>query len=323
MSLRRSISIFIALALLLVGLGVSSINLQAQEGGSGLQISPTRSEIIANPGEQKSFSISIKNITNGELTASAVLNDFESDNVSGTPKLLVDERNRTPYSLSSMLTGLSDVTLKPGEAKEVTLNVNVPGNAAPGAYFGAVRYSVVPKGTSESERQIALNASIAHLVFVEVPGDVVQQIRVNSLKMQNEDKARTIFFTAPNKSALSVQNLGNGFARPFGTVSISNTFGKQVHSYEVNDNEPRGIVLPNSSRTFTNDISGVKLPGKYTATASVAYGNGGEVVTYKSAFWYLPVWFLLVVLALILVIVGGIYYIYRKRSGRRRSVAKR
>lgn len=322
MALTRKISIFLGVAILFVALAFVVSPSGAQEGGNGLQISPTRNEVSVNPGEQKTVTLTLKNITNGPLSAKAVLNDFESDNVSGTPKMLVDPNNRTPYSLNSMLSGLTDVELQPGETKEVQLTINVPGNAAPGGYFGAVRYSVVPKGT-DAERQIALNTSVAHLVFVDVPGDVVQQIRVNSLKMQNDDKARSIFFTAPNKSTLSVQNLGNGFARPFGTVTINNTFGKQVNSYKVNDNEPRGIVLPNSSRAFTNDISGVKIPGKYTATASVAYGSGGEVVTYKSAFWYLPIWFLLVVLALILVIVGGIYFIYRKRSGRRRSAAKR
>lgn len=316
MALTRKISIFLGVAFLFAVLAFTVSTSRAQEGGNGLQISPTRNEVSVNPGEQKTITLSLKNITNGPLSAQAVLNDFESDNVSGTPKMLVDPNNRTPYSLNSMLSGLTDVELQPGETKEVKLTINVPGNAAPGGYFGAVRYSVVPKGT-DAERQIALNTSIAHLVFVDVPGDVVQQIRVNSLKMQNDDKARTIFFTAPNKSTLSVQNLGNGFARPFGTVTVNNTFGKQVASYEVNNNEPRGIVLPNSSRAFTNDISGVKLPGKYTATASVAYGNGGEVVTYKSAFWYLPIWFLLVVLALLLVVAGGIYYIFRKRSGRR------
>lgn len=325
MALRRKISILLGIAFLFIAsIALTIPSAGAQDGGSGLQISPTRNEVSANPGEQKTITLSLKNITSGELSAQVVLNDFESDNATGTPKILVDPNTRTPYSLSSILSGLVNVDLKPGETKEVKLTVNVPGNAAPGGYFGAVRYSVVPKSASQSERQIALNASIAHLVFVEVPGDVVQQIRVNSLKVQRDDKGGKIFFSAPNKAALSIQNLGNGFSRPFGKVSINNTFGKEVSSYEVNNNEPRSIVLPNSSRMFTDNISGVKLPGKYTAIASVAYGNGGEVVTYKSAFWYLPVWFLLIVLALLVVIGGGIYYLYRKRfSGKAVSKNRR
>ncbi len=172
MALTRKISIFLGLVFLFASLAFAVSVSRAQEGGNGLQISPTRNEVSVNPGEQKTVTLTLKNITNGPLSAKAVLNDFESDNVSGTPKMLVDPNSRTPYSLNSMLSGLTDIDLQPGETKEVQLTINVPGNAAPGGYFGAVRYSVVPRGT-DAERQIALNTSIAHLVFVDVPGDVV------------------------------------------------------------------------------------------------------------------------------------------------------
>lgn len=296
----------------------------AQQGGNGLQMSPTRTEISANPGEVKNFSLTLKNITQGDFTAKAVINDFESDNVSGTPKILVNSNDRTPYSISTMLKGLSDVELKAGETKEVKLSVDVPGNASPGAYFGAVRFSVTPKANATSnERQIALNASVAHLVFVEVPGNVTQQIKVESLKFQNGDKSGRFFVTKkPDKSAVAVKNLGNGFSRPFGKVTVKGPFGKQAHTYEVNNVDPRSIVLPNSSRTFTDELKGVKLPGKYSATASVAYGNGGEVVNFKSSFWYLPIWFLIVLFILIAGIIGGGYYAYRKYFGPNSLVKK-
>lgn len=326
MTLSRNVSAFLGAVFLCIGLVTPVAN--AQDGGSGLQLSPTRNEISANQGEQKTITLSLKNITTSTLNAGATLNDFESDNVSGTPRILIDNTQRTPYSISSMLQGLKDVELAPGETKEITLTVDVPGNAAPGAYFGAIRYTIVPKvNASESERQIALNASVAHLVFIEVPGDVVAQIRVDSLGIQKgNNKPRKILFgksdKEPFKAALSIKNLGNGFSRPFGKVTVANGFGKEVHSYEVNASEPRAIVLPDSSRTFTDEIKGVNIPGKYTAVAAVAYGNGGEVVTYKSTFWYLPVWFLALLFVLLIVIVAGIYVIYRKKFSGGKKVKK-
>lgn len=315
MTLRRNLTALIASIFLCIGVFTPVVN--AQQAGSGLQLSPTRSEITANAGEQKTFSIMLKNITPGELTAKAELNDFESDNTTGNPKIIVDATQRTPYSLSSMLQGLKNVDLKPGETKELKFTVNVPGNASPGAYYGAVRYSVVPKGTSSAERQIALNASVAHLVFVEVPGNVVQQIKVESLKVQKKNgKPGTFFFSKPEEAALAVHNMGNGFSRPFGRVVIKNGFGKEVHSYDVNNGEQRGLVLPNSSRTFVNEIGGIKIPGKYSATASVAYGNGGEVVNFKSTFWYMPVWFIIALFVFVLVIAGGVFFLYKKRFSR-------
>ena len=118
---------------------------------------------------------------------------------------------------------------------------------------------------------------------------------------------------APNKSNLGVKNLGNGFSRPFGKVTISRALGGQVYSYDVNNRDPRGIILPNSSRTFTDDIKNIKVPGKYTATASVAYGNGGEVVNYKSSFWYIPVWLIIVLALLFILIVALLVVVYRKK----------
>jgi hypothetical protein len=288
---------------------------RAQQGGNALQISPTRTEISANQGEQKPFTITLKNITQGELVAKAIVNDFSSDNETGIPQIIVDTSQRTPYSISSWIKGLSDVTLKPGETKEVKLSVDVPAGATPGAYFGAIRYALAPKDAKQSDedRQVSLNASVAHIVFVEVPGNTVEQIKVESLVMQQGDKKGSFFFKAPNKSNLKIKNLGNGFSRPFGQVSISRALGGQVYSYDVNNRDPRGIILPNSSRTFTDDIKNIKVPGKYTATASVAYGSGGEVVNYKSTFWYVPVWLIILLIVLAILLIAFIVAVYRKK----------
>ncbi len=285
-------------------------------GGSALQISPTRTELSGQPGDKKTFSITLKNVASNDVTAQVFLNDFESDGESGTPQIITDtNRERTPYSLSKMLQGQTDVDLKPNETKEIKLNIDIPANTAPGAYFGALRYAAVPKGQSlsDAQRQVALTASVAHLVFVEVPGDINQQIQIQKVTAQVDNKAGSFFFKAPNKSAVSIKNLGNGFSRPFGQVVLNGPFGKQKHSYELNNTNPRGIVLPNSTRTFTDDLKNVKVPGKYSITASAAYGNGGEVVSYKASFWYLPIWFLILVVLLVAGAAFGSYTFYRRR----------
>ncbi len=287
----------------------------SQSQGSGLQLSPTRSDISGQPGDKKDFSIVLKNITQNEVTAQVFLNDFESDNITGTPKIIVDNRARTPYSLVNMLKGYSDIELKAGETKELKLSVEIPGDAAPGAYFGALRYAAVPKGQTQTDaqRQVALTASVAHLVFVEVPGNINEQIQVESLKAEQNGKTGTFFFKTPNRINLGVKNLGNGFSRPFGKVNVTGPFGKATYSYDVNNTDPRGIILPNSSRTFSDDSKNVKWPGKYNLTASVAYGNGGEVITYKSSFVYMPIWAIVALIVLILALAGGLYIIYRRK----------
>lgn len=286
-----------------------------QNSGSGLQLSPTKTDLSGQPGEQKPFSITLKNITQNEVTAQVFLNDFESDNNTGNPQIIVDNRTRTPYSLASMLKNFTDVDLKAGETKEIKLIIDIPADVAPGAYFGALRYAAIPKGQAQTqaERQVSLTASVAHLVFVEVPGDINEQIQLESLTATQNGNKGTFFFSAPDKVDLGVKNLGNGFSRPFGKVSINGPFGKNVHTYDVNNTDPRGIILPKSARIFTDDAKNIKMPGKYNLTASVAYGNGGEVISYKTSFVYMPAWAIAVIVALIALIAAGSYYLYRKK----------
>lgn len=286
-----------------------------QSGGNGLQLQETRTEMAISPGETKNFSFIVKNITNGDLEAQVSVNDFESDGFTGNPQIIVDSNERTPTTINNFVKGLKDFPLKTGESKKVELQVVVPEDAAPGAYFGVVRYAAVPKGgvLSDADRQLALTASVAHLVLIEVAGEITEQIQVEDLYFQKDESRSSIFFKAPNKASLAIKNLGNGFSRPFGDISIKNMFGTEVTNYKVNDINPKGIILPKSSRTFTNDISGVKMPGRYTASAAVAYGNGGEVVPYYSSFWYLPAWFILALLLSIAIIGGGGYYFYKKK----------
>ncbi len=324
MSKWRALLVVIV-AVLLFGLSPAHVSNAQQEGASGLQIIPPRSELQLLPGERKMFSVVIKNITSGDIIAKTVLNDFESDNASGEPKIIVDTSKRTPYTLEGMLEGLQDVELAKGESKEVKLTINAPVDAVPGAYFGAVRFSAVPKGVgaSSGQRQVSLTASVAHLVLVEISGEIKEQIQVESLKAQRGDSPGSFFIKSPDKVAVSIKNLGNGFARPFGRVTINGMGGKEVYSYEMNVTEPRGVVLPSSSRTFADIVKNIKTPGRYTITASLTHNNGGEVVNYTATFWYIPAWLLVLIVALLIGLTLTAYALYKRRFGRNKIIASR
>jgi hypothetical protein len=94
---------------------------------------------------------------------------------------------------------------------------------------------------------------------------------------------------------------------------------KQVYNYELNNATPRGNILPKSSRTFTDELKNISKPGRYTITASISHGTGGEVIVQKVSFWYVPVWLLVIIAVLLVSIIGGIYIVYRKQfAGRKR-----
>lgn len=294
----------------------------AQETGNGLSITPTKAEFSIEKGKAEVVSIQVKNLTKGKVIAKAFINDFEADADTGNPKLIIDRASEvSSSSLASFILGLEDIKLGPEETKEIQLTIQVPEKAVSGAYFGAVRFTSVADSDVKSDAQVSLNASVATILLVEVPGDITQKIQVNDVNVYNgAGKASSVFTSVPKQVGVEVKNIGNGFAKPFGKVLVKNMSGKQVHSYELNDTVPRGNVLPNTTRTFRNDISGIKMPGRYTIEANVSFAKG-EILQATTSFWYLPLWFIVTLGVVVVALVAAAVYLYRRYISR--SVSRR
>jgi hypothetical protein len=325
----RRISVLVVGFVMIASLVAVATRINAQEnqeGGSGLSISPTRTELRIQPGQSDKVEISIRNVTRGAIVAKPFISDFESDDETGEPKLYANTDKRNSASISSFVAGLQDVPLQPGENKTLTYNVSIPGNAAPGGYYGAVTYRAVPANQAGPESgEVALTANVASLVLIEVPGDITEQIQLTNAKIGKTDNSKkqvkfgSFFTSKPDKAAITVKNNGNSFSKPFGTVSLTNMSGDQVYSYELNNATPRSNILPKSSRTFSDEIKSISKPGRYTLTANISHGTGGEVITKKVSFWYVPVWLLVALGILLLGLVAGLYVLYRKQFAGRRK----
>lgn len=287
-----------------------------ESGAGGLSISPTRFEFVIERGEVELASIQVQNVTNNPIVAKAFLNDFEPDGVTGNPILLVDEnQERSSSSLREFIVGLEDVTIAGGETAIVDLPIQIPDNAAPGAYYGAVRFQAAPvEGANDSDdSQLSLNASVAAIILVEVPGDITEKIEISSIGAYLDDKKGSIFTRRPTKIGVNVKNLGNGFSKPFGTVSVNGPWGTgEILNYEMNDTSPRGNVLPSSARLFTKEFSQVKWPGRYTVEANISHGRGGEVLNAKTSFWYIPSWLVVTLVVFLAGFVLLAYFLYRR-----------
>jgi len=293
---------------------IGQVKAQEETVGSGLSISPTRTDLVINQGTAGDLDISVKNVTGGNIIAKVFVNDFESDGVSGEPQLITDSSIKSSSSIKDFITGLEDIAMSVGETKNLKFKIDIPANASPGAYYGIIRYQAVPANPNDSEGagQVALTASVGTIVLVEVPGEVRQNMEVEELSAYLGDKSGILFTRKPDQIGLNINNKGNGFARPFGTVEVADMFGEKIYSYELNNSNPRGVVLPETTRLFKDKLENVSKPGRYTITANVSHTNGGEVVTVRSTFWYLPVWFIVAVLILVGGLVLSGVYLYKK-----------
>lgn len=317
----------LTLAISAVALILTTLPAHAQQAptGSGLSISPTVTEFTLHPGQADKIDITLKNITVNPIIAQAAVNDFESDNVTGNPRIITDTTKRSANSIRDFIIGLDNVHLAVGEQKKISVAIQVPAKAPAGAYFGVIRFKAVPETVAKTTApgQVSLSASVGTLALITVPGNIREQVQLTKLHIFGGTKEKprdaALFFTKPTQAGITVRNLGNGFAKPFGTVEIKRTFGGTVYSYQLNNSQPRANVLPNSSRTFINPIKNIKFPGRYTMIASVSYGSGSDVLVLKKAFWYLPMWLvitLLVILAILIILTLLAYRRYKNGSNR-------
>jgi hypothetical protein len=293
--------------------------------GSGLSISPLHNQLTLDPGQSATLKINIKNITQNEVTAKAYVNDFKSDNNTGNPVIITDPKVQLPTSIKKFVHP-ADVPLAVGEKKEVTVPVEIPSGATPGAYYGIIRYRAIPAGSqAPKEGEVSLSASVGTIVLIQVRGNLKERAQLSALKVFNNDSSGTIFFKKPNKVGVEVNNLGNSFVQPFGKVTITNTSGKQIYSYEVNNNEPRSNVLPGSKRMFISAIKNIDKPGRYTVNASIAVSNGSEVLVSQKTFWYLTGGLLIAVLGILVLLVILTLLAYRayRKSHRHTKRSKR
>ena len=304
--------------------GISAYAQNNQQGGSAIQISPTRTEMTLDKTETKDFTVTVRNITSGPLVAKVYLHDFESDNETGEPRIVTDPNKTSAYSLKKFITNLNDVELAKGESKNVKFTVAVPPDAVPGGYYGILRFAAVPKSqsTDNNQPQVGLTASVAHLVLVGVPGDVNAGLKIDGIWAERDGNRDRLFFQPPNKAAVRITNTGSGFLKPFGKVIITKG-NKEVYSYEINKTSPPSNILPKSSRTFKDEIKNIGSFGRFTITAHISYAEGGEVVSLSKSFWVIPTWLLVVILVLVIALVFTLYKLFersRRRSRRKKHI---
>ena len=278
---------------------------------NGLKVSPVRSDLSIPAGTTQSVQVTVTNVTSSVAAYQIQVNDFTaSGDESGQPQILLDATKFAPtHSLKRLVGALPTVTLSPGEAKNVTVPITVPKGYAAGGYYGAIRFVPHSDGNA-ANKNVTLSASVGSLVLVTVPGNINEQVSVASLDARKEvgankiDSPRVIF--TDNKSINGVirfQNGGDVQEQPFGKLVLKNWRGKVLASYEINNETPRGNVLPNSIRKFKIPLNKLGTFGKYTMVGNFGYGSSGQLVTASSSFYIIPAYLIVLLLLIIAFVV--------------------
>lgn len=325
--MRRSYLLsFVALLTIVFGGGINAAMANAAAAVSngaanGFTISPVLTEISVAKGQSQTIALTVSNPTSTSLTAVPIVNDFVASNdESGTPRLILNSSVPLPAdNFESLVGNIPTVTLGPDQSQTINVTVNVPKDAFSGGYYGAIRF--VP-GTLGKQSNVGLTASVGSLFLVTVPGNLTEKLSLVQLSAADRNGNPSSFFTNGQLSALvRLDNTGNIYTQPFGTIELKNTFGHIISVTQFNNSVPRSSILQQSIRKFVVSLPSHSYIGHYTMIASFGYGTtgSGNLIVAQTGFWYIPIWAQIVGLVIVVVIITIVYWIVHTVRSRRFS----
>lgn len=287
--------------------------LGSQESFGDFLVGPGKTELEINPGESKTFNITVTNRIGVTKTFILETEDFTaSPNLEQTVILLDDQRG--PYSLKDYLKyPASEVKLNHSERAVIPITVSVPRDAEPGGLYGSVVISTKTDPTEEkSTAKTSLITRIGVLIFVKVPGEVKTEGKVE--KFDTFPSKKFYFNNDPIKFQVLFRNTGNVHLNPYGQVTVRNIFDSTVGQTDLDP----WFAMPQSlrSREFSWDKG--HMMGRYVATLSINRGYDNIVETHTKVFYVFPIKLILVSLLGIVLVVTLLIYIFSKFEIRRK-----
>jgi len=286
-----------------------------------LKVSPVRSDIQILPGETKTVQTTVTNLTGATITVRPIENDFTASDERGTPALILDADEYAPtHSLKRFMTPLQDVTIPAGQARNVNVIITVPASAQAGGYYGAIRFAPT---SPDGGGQVNLSASVASLILLTVPGDVVEKLNLTDFDVQQKGSSSPYFRTTNDIAAtLRFENKGNLQIGPFGKISVKKG-DKVIYSYDFNTTDPRDVILPDTARRWDIPLDKLEGFGKYTVIASLAYGQENQTVEAVKSFWIVPTAYIIGAAVVLVILVGGTFLTINIVRRRNKRIARR
>lgn len=261
-------------------------------------------DLTAAPGEVIQTSIRVRNSSKQPLSIESTAIDFVIGEDGQTPVPITDTNVSQRWSLANWMTLSPQFQdIGPNQIGQVNVLITIPEDALPGGHYAMVTHSPVsPDQDATSNAAIQNSAAkvdqqVGTLFYVIVEGPINEEAYIRELKIPK--------FTeyGPVPMALSIDNQSDIHIRPQITITIKNIFGQTIDSIQI---EPKNI-FPISSRDYQTSWDRIWGIGPYTATATMSFGQSGQLVVATEQFWLFPITiFWIVVISILAVVAIGI-----------------
>lgn len=308
---------------------IQTVFAENDTAGQALEIAPPVITLTADPGQTLNTQINLRDISNSPLVVTGTVNDFSAQGEDGNPKIDVDNAEPSPYSIKDWIEPLQQLNMKSKELQKLPVVINVPSNAAPGGYWGVIRFTASPPGLEGTG--VSLSASLGSLIFIRVNGDAKEAMSIEQFYVSEpgKDTPSSLFETTPVDFTVRIKNEGSVHEQPVSQIAIKDMFNRQVAA--VNVNLEQRNVLPGSIRKFTealdkSALGTTMLFGKYTATITTTYGLNKQKITSTIDFWVIPYRLIILIIAgliLVFFIVRALLKNYRRNITKRVRTSRR
>jgi hypothetical protein len=279
----------------------------------------------------------IQNFTNSSIPLTLSLQPFTANQTENGDITYLDTANYADPFLPERIqvldgdNAIGNLTLSPQQKKDLTLEVQIPGNEPKGDYYLSLIFS---SGT------VNLNNANSSQASAAIASNILLSIGpVGPTQGYIEDFSTPFFVTkGPIPFTVRVKNSSDHYITPTGNITIKNMFGQtigRVNLLSVNILANTIRRLPDSMQSDLNskDYQNIKdtidnnsypvaiwpekfLVGPYTATLTLSLSDSGPLFTKQIVFFAFPLEYL----AAILLIIGLIIFIAVRVNNSRKDL---
>jgi hypothetical protein len=243
---------YLRLPWIVVAFALVSIGWSADIG-----VSPSRMVLALPPGSSNTGTATVLTTASYAQLVKVAVSDWTLS-VSGELEFLPTSAVR--YSASDwVLPEAEDISLAPGESREIRLEITVPEDAE-GTHHTMVFFAVEPPVTSTPGVGVVTTTRVGLTVYITVAGTERAGSELVDL-FQADDRTITAV----------ILNTGNTVMRLGGEIQLRDESGEVRHTLEV----PDVPVLRESERELTFDLPDDVEPGFYVALALIQDSRGG------------------------------------------------
>ncbi|MBQ8985239.1 hypothetical protein IJ076_01620 [Candidatus Saccharibacteria bacterium] len=260
-------------------------------------VSPMKQVINLKPGEEYQGYVLVANpsSSSSDFSFEASINPFS---VSG-------DDYKTDFSYKSDWSRIvdwmkledSEGTLSPNDTMRIKYTINVPTDAPAGGQYAMIGISSKPS----NESGVSDVFRVGSLIYAFVEGVTKREGHILENKIPG--------FVASGKPTVQVkvENNGNVHETLTTKITVKNVFtGKEEAISTEGDSIYESIIMPESTRVVSRTLENLPELGIYQVSQDVSYMGDESLIS--SVMILCPIWFIILVFATIISIVGMVCY---------------